>query len=328
MRRMIGNREVEAIGLGCMNVCHAYGAAISDDEALRLFDRAIELGYTHFDTARLYGGGHSEELVGRAIAGRRKDIFLATKMGIFNDGPKRWTDCRPETIRAELEKSLTALGTDFIDLFYMHRPDFDTPIEESAGAMADLIAEGRIGGYGLSEMNAETLRRAHAVAPVAALQNEYSPITRNPEIALLDTCRDLGVTLVAFSPVGRGALTSVDLDPEGFSAHDIRKSMPRFQPEHWPANRALALEFRAMAEEAGVTPAQLALGWVLARGDHIVAIPGTAKLDHLEENIAMSGWLPEPALVARIDQAINQNTVSGERYRPALQATVSTEQFA
>lgn len=328
MRRRIGQREVEAIGLGCMNVCHAYGAPLPDGEAVRLFERAIELGYDHFDTARLYGQGHSEALVGRAVRARRRDIFLATKMGIFNEGDRRWIDCRPATIRAEADKSLAALGTDFIDLFYMHRPDFDTPIEESAGAMADLIAQGKIGAYGLSEMGAATLRRAHAEAPVAALQNEYSPMTRNPEIGLVDACRELGVTLVAFSPFGRGALAGAGLDPAGFVAGDIRGAMPRFGPGHWPANRELARMFREFAAGAGVSTAQLALGWVLSRGEHVVAIPGTSSLAHLEENIARADWLPDQALVARIDAAINQRTVSGGRYGPAMQAGVSTEEFA
>lgn len=262
MRRRIGNREVNAIGLGCMNVCHAYGTRLPDDEAVHLFERAIELGYDHFDTARIYGAGQSETFVGRAIRARRKDIFLASKMGIFFNETRRWIDCRPETIRTELEKSLKALGTDHIDLYYLHRPDFDTPIEESAGALADLIREGKIGAYGLSEMSAPTLRRAHAVAPVAAMQTEYSPWTRNPEIAVLDTCAELGVALVAFSPVARGALTSRELDPASFGKGDIRKAMPRFLPDHWPANLELVRSFQQIAADAGVTAAQLALGWV------------------------------------------------------------------
>ena len=328
MRRWIGNREVNAIGLGCMNVCHAYGAAIPEGDAQSLFERAIDAGYDHFDTARIYGAGQSELIVGRAIKARRKDIFLASKMGIFAEKGKRWIDCRPETIRAEVEKSLSALATDHIDLYYLHRPDFSTPIEDSAGALADLIREGKIGAYGLSEMNAETLRRAHAVAPVAAIQSEYSPMTRNPEIAVLDACAELGVTLVAFSPVGRGALTNRRLDPETFVRGDIRTSMPRFQPDHWPTNLALVERFSRIAADAGVTPAQLALGWVLARGDHVVAIPGTSNMAHLEENIARPDWLPDAALVSRVDAAINHQTVSGERYNAAAQATVSTEEFA
>ncbi len=328
MKRTIGKREVNAIGLGCMNVCHAYGASLPDDDAVNLFERAIALGYDHFDTARIYGAGRSETLLGRAIKARRKDIFLASKMGLFVRDGKRAIDCRPETIRSELEKSLLALGADHIDLYYMHRPDFDTPIEDSAGAMADLIDEGKIGAYGLSEMNAETLRRAHAVAPVAAMQTEYSPMTRNPEIAVLDACAELGVALVAFSPFGRGALAGGVPDPDRFSKNDLRRNLPRFQADAWTVNRLLLDSFETLAAQAGVTPAQLSLAWVLSRGEHVHAIPGTASIAHLEENVARTDWLPDHSLLDAVDRLINQNTVAGERYSRSLQAAVSTEEFA
>lgn len=328
MKRTIGGKAVNAIGLGCMNVFHAYQPALPWAEAARVFDQALELGYDHFDTARLYGAGRSEELIGETLAGRRNRFFLASKMGIFIEDGKRWIDCRPETIRAELEKSLRALRTDHIDLYYMHRRDFDVPIEESVGAMADLVAEGKIGAIGLSEMSADTLQRAHATHPIAAMQSEYSPISRNVEIALLETTRRLGVTLVAFSPVGRGALGGTLRDTAALTANDIRRAFPRYQGENWAHNLQLVDAFSALARDAGVTPAQLALGWVLAKGDHVVTIPGTASLDHLAENIARPDWLPSPELADQIDRLFAPGAVAGERYPAAMQAQIDTEEFA
>lgn len=328
MQRMIGGSRVGAIGLGCMNVCHAYQPALSSEDACRLFDRALDLGYNHFDTARLYGAGRSEELLGEALAGRRSRVFLASKMGIFFDGPRRWIDCRPETIRTELDKSLKALRTDHIDLYYMHRRDFTVPIEESVGALGELVAAGKIGGIGLSEMSAETLRRAHATHPIAAMQSEYSPFARNVEIALLDTTRELGVALVAFSPVARGALTGTLRDLGGLAPNDIRRNFPRYQGDNWAHNLALTDSFAAIAAESGVTPAQLSLGWVLAKGEHVVAIPGTASLDHLAENIARPDWLPDAAIVARIDTLFAPGAIAGPRYPAALQSQIDTEEFA
>lgn len=328
MKRTIGGREVNAIGLGCMNVGHAYGEPLPPADGERLLDRAIGLGYDHFDTARLYGSGRVEVMLGKVLKGRRDQVYLATKMGIFVENGKRWIDCRPETIRAELDKSLTALGVDYLDLFYMHRRDFSVPIEESAGAMAELIAEGKIGGYGLSEMNAESLRRAHAVHPVTAVQNEYSPWARNVEIAVRDTARELGVALVAFSPLGRGALTARLRDPSTLVASDLRHSMPRFQPDNWPRNLALIDRLAALAAEAGVSAAQLCLGWVLAQGPHTHVIPGTARIDHLEENFARRDWLPDAELVAAVSALFAPGAVAGPRYSAAAQAQIETEEFA
>ncbi|MFN3401411.1 MAG: aldo/keto reductase, partial [Ferrovibrio sp.] len=214
-----------------------------------------------------------------------------------------------------------------IDLYYLHRLDFSVPIEESVGALADLVREGKIGGIGLSEMSADTLRRAASVHPVAAMQTEYSPWTRQAEIAVLHACRELGTTFVAFSPVARGVLANGVHDPAALEEKDIRRAMPRFSAENWPKNHALALAFNRIAEREGVTPAQLSLAWVLSRGEHVVAIPGTGKIAHLEENIARWDWEIPAAVAAEIDALINQHTVSGHRYAGAMLPTIDTEDF-
>ncbi|WP_333839349.1 aldo/keto reductase [Novosphingobium sp.] len=327
-RRALAGRTINPVGLGCMSLSWAYGGRPSDEDGIALLHRAIDLGYDHFDTARLYGQGHNETQVGKALVGKRDKVLLASKMGIFATGEKRGVDCHPDTIRAELEKSLTLLQTDHIDLYYMHRRDFTVPIEDSVGAMADLIAEGKIGAIGLSEMSADTLRRAAAIHPIAAMQTEYSPWTRQAEIAVLEACREVGTTFVAFSPVARGALANGVRDPQALEEGDIRKAMPRFMGENWPRNLTLIDGFNAIAAEHGVTPAQLSLGWVLGKGDHIVAIPGTAKVAHLEENIARWDWTIPADAMAAVDALINQRTVSGHRYASGMLPTIDTEDFA
>ena len=249
-------------------------------------------------------------------------------MGIKIDGPKRSTDCSPERVKAEVDESLRLLRTDHIDLYYLHRRDFGVPIEESVGALADCVAAGKIGAIGLSEMSADTLRAAHAVHPVAAMQTEYSPWTRNVELGVLDATRELGVALVAFSPLGRGALGNGLRDRSTLTEGDIRYAMPRFSAENWPTNLALVDAFNAIAADAGVTPAQLALGWVLSRGEHVHAIPGTTRIAHLEENLARSEWRPAQAVIDAVDAAINQRTVAGHRYAEAMRKTIDTEDFA
>lgn len=326
--RTLGNRTVNPVGLGCMSLSWAYGVPPGEKDAAALLNRALDLGYDHLDTANIYGLGHNETLLGKALKGRRDEFFLASKMGIMVDGPNRGIDCSPAAIKRNIDESLARLQTDHIDLYYMHRPDRTVPIEESMGAMAELVAAGKISHVGLSEMSAETLRRAQAVHPVAAMQTEYSPWTRNPEIAVLEACRELGVTFVAFSPVARGALAGGVRAVEDLVEKDLRRGMPRFQGENWLRNRALIDAYEALATEAGVSPAQLSLAWVLSRGDHVVAIPGTASVPHLEENIARWNWTLPADLAARIDALINQQTVAGPRYGPAIQATVGTEEFA
>ena len=326
-RRPIAGRLTNPVGLGCMSLSWAYGGRPADADGIALLHRAIDLGYDHFDTARLYGLGHNETLVGEALKGRRYKVFLASKMGIFASGEKRGIDCAPATIRSELETSLKLLQTDHIDLYYMHRRDFSVPIEDSVGEMARLIEEGKIGAIGLSEMSADTLRKASAVHPIAAMQTEYSPWTRQAEIAVLEACRELATTFVAFSPVGRGALTDVLPEPDGLEEKDIRRAMPRFQGDNWAHNRALLRRFAELAAQAGVSAAQLSLGWVLSRGEHVVTIPGTAKLAHLEENIARWDWAIPTDLAAQVDALVNQQTVAGHRYAAAMLATIDTEDF-
>ena len=327
-KRSIAGAPVKPIGLGCMSLSWAYGPPSSDAEAERILHRALDLGYDHLDTARIYGNGHNEEIIGRYLSGRRNAFFLASKTGIIVDGDQRRIDCRPETIRAALEKSLSLLRTDVIDLYYLHRPDPNVPIEDSVGELARLIQEGKIRSYGLSEMSAETLRRAATVHPVAAMQTEYSPWTRNPEIAVLETCRELGTCFVAFSPVGRGALAGGVRDPAQLVAGDIRATMPRFQSDNWPVNAALIAQFEAIAREHGVTPAQLSLAWTVARGPHVVAIPGTADIAHLEENIARWDWRIPEEVAARVDALFTPDAVAGNRYGEQMRHTVTTEEFA
>lgn len=326
--RTINGRPTNPVGLGCMSLSWAYGGRPSEDDGVRLLHRAIDIGYDHFDTARLYGLGHNETLVGAALKGRRDKVFLASKMGIFASGEKRGIDCHPDTIRSELEVSLRLLQTDHIDLYYMHRRDFSVPIEDSVGAMANLVKQGKIGAIGLSEMSADTLRKAAAVHPIAAMQTEYSPWTRQAEIAVLDACRDLGTTFVAFSPVARGVLANGVSDPAALEQGDLRRAMPRFMGENWRTNLALVQKFNAIAAREGVTPAQLSLAWVLSRGDHIVTIPGTGKIAHLEENIARWDWAIPAAVADEVDALINQQTVAGHRYAEAMLHTIDTEDFA
>jgi aryl-alcohol dehydrogenase-like predicted oxidoreductase len=327
-KRSINGRSINPVGLGCMSLSWAYGVPPSEEDAAKLLHRALDLGYDHLDTANIYGLGNNETLIGNALHGRRKEFFLATKMGLIIDGAKRGVDCSPAAIRKCVEETLTRLQTDFIDLYYMHRRDFDVPIEESVGAMAELIKEGKIGSIGLSEMSAETLRKAAAVHPIAAVQTEYSLWTRNPEIAVLDACRELGTTLVAFSPVARGVLANGVRDVDALAEKDLRRNMPRFNEENWPKNLGLVDQFNAIAAEEGVTPAQLSLAWVLSRGEHVVAIPGTASIAHLEENLARWDWELSAATVARLDALINQASVAGPRYGELIQQTIDTEDFA
>ncbi|MDB5425160.1 MAG: aldo/keto reductase [Phenylobacterium sp.] len=323
-KRTIGPFEVSAIGLGCMSLSAVYGGPPPREQAEAVLEGALEAGYTFFDTAAAYGLGHNETLIGEVLGPRRNQITLASKCGL-TVGEQRGLDGSPANIKDTCERSLRRLQTDVIDLYYLHRWDRRVPIEDSVGALAELVAEGKIRTIGLSEVSAPTLRRAHAVHPITALQTEYSPWTRNPEIAVLDACRELGVAFVAFSPVGRGFLAGGVRDPAKLKEGDFRLSMPRFQGEAFEANLELFHEFEVLAAEAGCTPAQLCLAWLLAKDPIIVPIPGTGNPDHMREDAAAADVRLSAKLVARVDELVNDDTVAGSRYGAAMQAAVDTE---
>ena len=331
-QRQLGPFKVSALGLGCMNICHAYGAPVSKEQAERVLLTALDQGVTHFDTAALYGFGASETLVGQVLGQHRSQFTLASKCGmqgvdVAGDGKLvRVIDGRPETLRATCEAALKRLQTDVIDLYYLHRWDKQVPVEESVGGLSDLVRAGKIQSIGLSEVSASTLRKAHAVHPIAAVQTEYSLWTRNPEIAVLDACRELGVSFVAFSPVARGFLCG-EIDLAALDAKDIRRTMPRFSPEHYSANLKLLAPFEAIASEVGCTPAQLAIAWLLHKGDDILPIPGTARQDHLRDNIDAADVKLDTATMARLEALINQQTVSGNRYNEQANREVDTESY-
>ena len=325
--RRIGPFEVSAIGLGCMNLSHAYGVPPTAEVAQQVLLSALDQGVTLFDTAALYGFGANEELVGQVLSPHRRKFTLASKCGIFREDGKRLIDGRPQTIRRTCEDSLRRLRTDVIDLYYLHRWDKSVPIEDSMGAMADLVRQGKVQSVGLSEVSASTLRKAHAVHPVSAVQTEYSLWSRNPEIAVLDACREIGATFVAFSPLARGFLTDTLHEVDSLDAKDIRRAMPRFAPDTYAANLRLLPAYRQIAAEAGCTPTQLALAWLLHRGDDIIPIPGTTRLDHLDENLDAAEVRLDASVMARLEALINQRTVTGPRYNPANQAEVDTEEF-
>jgi aryl-alcohol dehydrogenase-like predicted oxidoreductase len=291
-RRTLGRTElaVHPVGLGCMGMSEFYGPAMDEDEAVDLIHRAVELGVNHFDTAELYGIGHNERLVGRALRDRRDGLVIATKFGPMRDpdGTRHGVDGSPENVRRASEGSLERLGLDTIDLYYLHRMDPDTPIEDTVGAMARLVEEGKVRALGLSEANAETLRRAHAVHPITALQTEYSLFSRHVEKEILPTCRELGISLVAYSPLGRGLLAGKftrEHRPEGEDEFRRGELQPRFSDDNYEANLELVETVKAVAERHGVMPSQVALAWVLEQGDEVVSIPGTTKLRHLKSNV-------------------------------------------
>jgi aryl-alcohol dehydrogenase-like predicted oxidoreductase len=325
--RRLGPFEVSAIGLGCMSLSHAYGAPPPRETAEEVLLGALDAGYTFFDTAVVYGLGHNETLVGEVLKPHRDKFVLASKCGLTDaTGTQRGIDGRPETIKALCEVSLRRLQTDVIDLYYLHRLDRNVPIEDSVGALADLVHEGKIRTIGLSEVSAATLRRAHAVHPITALQTEYSPWTRNPEIAVLQACRELGVTFVAFSPVARGFLAGGVRDTSQLVQGDLRAAMPRFQGENFQHNLGLLARFEELAREAGCTPAQLCLAWLLAKEDTLVPIPGTSDPAHMRENAAAAAVRLPEGMVAKVDAVVNDRTVAGHRYPANLQAAIDTEE--
>jgi aryl-alcohol dehydrogenase-like predicted oxidoreductase len=324
---MIAGLPVGQLGLGCMNLSHAYGTPPPPEQASALLRRAVELGVTHFDTAALYGFGSNEALLGAALAPYRRHIHLASKCGMTGVGGRRLMDGRPEALRRTCLESLSRLRTDIIDLYYLHRWDRRVPIEDSVGTLAEIVAAGHIRAIGLSEVSAATLRRAHAVHPIAAVQSEYSLWTRNPEVAVLDECRRLGVAFVAFSPLGRGFLAGGVTDPATLLPKDLRRDMPRFTEPHFGANARLLAPYRALAEQAGCTPAQLALAWLLHKAPHVIPIPGTTSIDHLAQNLGAPFVRPDGDLLARVEALINPATVSGARYNAATQIEIDTEEL-
>ena len=327
-KRKVGPFAVNAIGLGCMNLSHAYGTPPSAEDAVKLLRRALDGGVDFFDTAALYGFGANEHLLGQALKAQRDRFVLASKCGMAGVDGKRVIDGRPETIKATCEAALQRLQTEVIDLYYLHRRDFNVPIEDSVGALADLVAAGKIRAIGLSEVSAETIRRAHAVHPVSAVQSEYSLWSREAEIAVIDTCRQIGATFVAFSPLARGFLCGELTDPATqLQAGDIRLAMPRFAPDNYARNRSLLPEYLAMAGDVGCSPAQLALAWILARQPDMVVIPGTRSPAHLEDNLGAGRVVLGAEVVARLDALINAKTVVGPRYNAATFKEIDTEQF-
>ncbi len=327
--RNIDSFSVSPIGLGCMNLSHAYGTPPSAEQGERVLLAALDAGVTLFDTAALYGFGANETLVGRVLKPHRNRFTLASKGGMagvqFPDGVRRVIDGSPAAIRRNCEDSLRRLQTDVIDLYYLHRWDKQVPIEDSVGAMGDLVQAGKVRAIGLSEVSAATLRRAHAVYPIAAVQSEYSLWTRNAEIAVLQLCRELGTAYVAFSPVARGFLCNVQHALAALDAKDLRRSMPRFSPENYPANLKVQAAYHLIARDVGCTPAQLALAWLLHMAPHIIPIPGTTSVEHLREDLGAVDVQLSPAVMARLDATVNTGTIVGQRYNAQASAEVDTE---
>ena len=327
-QRKLGPFNVSAIGLGCMNVSSGYGPRIDEDAAGELFNAALDRGYSFLDTASLYGFGHNESLIGRYLNTRRDEYVLASKCGFSRDADgKSFMDGRPEVLAATCEDSLRRLGTDVIDLYYLHRIDPKVPVEESVGALARMVEQGKVRTIGLSELYEDSLRRAHAVHPITAVQSEYSLWSRTPERKMLAACAELGVAFVPFSPLARQFLTGKSPDVTGVGEDDIRATIarPRFEPENFALNTRLLSPFGAIAEREGCSMAQLALAWLLAQPGGLIPIPGTKHMEWMIENAAAADVSLDAATVAELDALINEDTVSGYRYTDRLMASTDSE---
>ncbi|MCG9699134.1 aldo/keto reductase [Vibrio natriegens] len=334
-QRKIGQFQCNPVGLGCMNLSHAYGTPPDEKQSIHLLNHALDLGYNHLDTATLYGGGANEKLVAKAVGHRRDEYVLASKCGMFiNEEGKKEINGSPEALRKNIENSLQRLNTDVIDLYYLHRWDKTVPIEESVGELSRLVEEGKIREIGLSEVSAATITKAAQVHPIAAVQSEYSLWTRNPEIKVLETCKALGTAFVAFSPLGRGILTGKIDSPTNFTPKDIRRNMPRFDSEHFAHNQHLVTKLAQLIEQESDTElskaslASIVLRWVLDQHDHIHVIPGTTNIDHLTENVSATSVSLSSDLLEKMGQLINNDNVSGTRYNAAQQVEIDTEEFS
>lgn len=327
-KRMLGDLEVSAIGIGCMSMSQAYGKP-DPEESERCLLHALDVGYTFFDTASVYGLGHNEKLIGRVLGKRRREFVLASKCGIVvTDDGKRGVDGSPGAIQKTCEESLSNLQTEVIDLYYLHRRDFNVPIEESVGALARLVEQGKIKKIGLSEVSSTTLRRAHAEHPITAVQSEYSLWTRDPEAKVLDTCKELGIGFVPFSPLGRAFLCGAIESRDDLAERDLRSAMPRFEEENLAKNTKLLKELRAIAAKYGCTTGQLSLAWLLAQGDHIVPIPGTKHAEFAEENAGAAALQIADEDLARAGEIVNSESVAGPRYAESQMISLDPEDDA
>jgi aryl-alcohol dehydrogenase-like predicted oxidoreductase len=325
--RVLAGKNVNPLGFGAMNLSHGYSNFPSEADAGRLLNEVLDAGVDHIDTATFYGGHRSENLIGRFLKQRRGDYLLASKGGLALVDGRGHIDGRPETLRAQVDASLKRLQTEHIDLYYLHRLDPEVPVQDSVGALAEAVAAGKIGGIGLSEVSVSTLRAAHEVHPIAAVQNEYSLATRNPELGMMEACAELGTAFVAFSPLSRGYLSGSLRGIESLSEGDMRHHMPRFSEEYYPLNLQLVDSLAQLATRLGTTAAALSLAWVLAQGEHVHAIPGTKNPGHFTENLGALQLAISPAELAEAGTIINQSTIAGARYNVHQQKTIDSEEF-